>query len=120
MRTMDAPSEPAVELVCIHLDSVERRLLQRPSRDEIEEIQRSLEQVVTLVRSIPVPVGAPRQVESNFRPIQRKLGRLSALLEQALVFCEGWQSLLQQESGYNTAGAWNEAPPVRGLLDHRG
>lgn len=120
MKQVEAQCEPMATQACGHLDAVERRLLRQPSRGEIDEIQRELALVVALVRGMPVPVREPVVVEQTFRPIQRRLSRLAALLEQALAFCDGWQSILKMEAGYNPAGAWNEAPPVRGLLDHRG
>lgn len=92
----------------------------RPRVDEIQEIQEELELVVSLVRSLPVPLMPPVAVESTFRPMQVRLRRLSALLEQALTFCGEWQAVLRTQTGYNPAGAWNSAPPATGLLDHRG
>ncbi|MGJ5820647.1 hypothetical protein [Paludibaculum fermentans] len=120
MSIASSSSGPMAAVVCAHLDSVERRLLARPSVDEIQEIQNELELVITLVRSFSVPVMPPGILEHTFRPMQTRLRRLSALLEQALSFCDGWQSFLGTQAGYNPAGAWNAAPPASGLLDHRG
>ncbi len=92
----------------------------RPSVEEIQAIQSELELVVSLVRAFPVPAMGPGMLEHTFRPIQARLRRLSALLEQALSFCEGWQAFLGTQAGYSPAGAWNAAPPASGLLDHRG
>ncbi|WP_321474276.1 hypothetical protein [uncultured Paludibaculum sp.] len=108
------------EMVCAHLDAVEQRLLERPSLDDVQEIQNELELAISLLRGSRVSDGALGADENALRPIRLRLRRLSALLEQALAFCEGWQSLLNMESGYNPAGAWNDALPARGLLDHRG
>jgi hypothetical protein len=120
MNIASSSSGPVAAVVCSHLDSVERRLLARPRVDEIHEIRNELELVVSMVRTFPVPVMPPGMVENTFRPIQVRLRRLSALLEQALSFCDEWQSSLRMQAGYNPAGAWNAVPPASGLLDHRG
>ncbi|MGC4055999.1 MAG: hypothetical protein QM757_44900 [Paludibaculum sp.] len=120
MNIASSSSGPVAAVVYAHLDSVERRLLARPKVEEIQEIRNELDLVVSLVRSFPVPVMLPGTVEHTFRPMQARLRRLSALLEQALTFCDEWQAALRTQSGYNPAGAWNAAPPATGLLDHRG
>lgn len=120
MNTAASSSGAVLTVVCAHLDSVERRLLARPSMDEIQEIQVELDLAISLVRGLQVPAKEPGVVEETFRPIQVRLRRLSALLEHALSFCDGWQTMMRTESGYNLAGVWNSLPSGPGLLDHRG